>query len=290
MNEVLCQPPRTTATPPKFRAPAGACDCHSHIFGPAEKYPFVKDRSFTPPDASCESYDAILKALGCDRAVIVQASVYGSDNSRLTDAIAEMGADRVRGVAMIEATASEQHIQGLHDAGIRAARFITTARGGPRVDQLPEIAARVAPFGWHLEAYMPSREWVDLLPVLAGIPVPMVFDHLGGVPADAGADDPVVKGILDLVDKDKAWIKLTGYRNSSAGFPYADVAGLARTFVDRAAHRCVWGSDWPHTAVEGRMVDDGQLFDLLADWAPDPSVRKRILVDNPAELYDFAPL
>src|SRR5690606_36445325 len=113
-------------------------------------------------------------------------------------------------------------------------------------------------------------QWEALLPVMAEIPVPMVFDHLGGVQGGAGPDDAVVKGILDLVDKDKAWVKLTGYRNSLTGFPYADVAGLARIFIERAPERCVWGSDWPHTAVEGRMVDDGELFDLLADWAPDP--------------------
>lgn len=290
MGDVLCQKPRATTKPPKFKAPAGACDCHSHIFGPVEEYPFVKDRSFTPPDASCESYDAMLKALGCDRAVIVQASVYGTDNSRLTDAIAEMGAYRTRGVAMVEPTASDEHIQALHDSGVRAARFITTARGGPSTEPLPEIAAKIAPFGWHLEAYMPATQWEALLPIVAEIPVPMVFDHLGGVQAGAGPDDTVVKGILNLVEKDKAWVKLTGYRNSLTGFPYADVAGLARIFVERAPERCVWGSDWPHTAVEGRMVDDGELFDLLVDWAPDPAVRKRILVDNPAQLYDFAPV
>jgi predicted TIM-barrel fold metal-dependent hydrolase len=122
---------------------------------------------------------------------------------------------------------------------------------------------------------------------VANLPVPIVFDHMGGVPAGTDRNDHILKGILNLLEKGRSWVKLTGYRNSIAGHPYADVKPLAQAFVEAVSDRCVWGSDWPHTNISGYMPDDGDLLDLLADWVPNAETRKRILVDNPARLYRF---
>jgi predicted TIM-barrel fold metal-dependent hydrolase len=284
---VTCQPARTVVRKPKIAPPPLSCDCHSHVVGPQSEYPFVSDRSFTPPDASSEAYVAMLDTLGIDRMVVVQASVYGSDNRRTVDAVAEIGLDRARGVAMVPGDVSPAELQRLDDAGIRATRFITFARGGPTIDQLPEVAKAVAPFGWHIEMYLPLAQWEQILPIVQDLPVPVVFDHMGG--ASAGTDDsnPVVKAMLRLLEAERAWVKLTGYRGSLAGHPYSDVRDLCGMFASAVPERCVWGSDWPHTNVEGHMPDDGELLDLLTDWAPDEATRKRILVDNPAKLYRF---
>jgi predicted TIM-barrel fold metal-dependent hydrolase len=175
----------------------------------------------------------------------------------------------------------------MHDAGIRATRFITTASGGPTLDQLQEVAARVAPFGWAIEMYIPTRLWPEVLPIVEGLRVPVVFDHMGGMMVGTPYDDPVMKRIVALLESGRCWTKLTGYRPSIAGAPYADVAPLARHFIANAPDQCVWGTDWPHTNIEGHMPDDGELLDQLGTWVDDATTLKKILVDNPARLYKF---
>ena len=129
--------------------------------------------------------------------------------------------------------------------------------------------------------------WPAVLPVVAALPVPVVFDHMGGMMANTPHDDPVLRRILELLETGRCWTKLTGYRPSIAGHPYADVTPLAQLFIRHALERCVWGTDWPHTNIEGYMPDDGDLLDQLGEWAPDSSARQKILVDNPAALYRF---
>jgi predicted TIM-barrel fold metal-dependent hydrolase len=282
-----CQPPRATARPPRMRVPALACDCHAHVLGPPSRFPYALDRSYTPPDALPESYLRMLTTLGLERMVVVQASCYGEDNRRTVAAVQELGIERARGVAMVGAGVREDELKALDDAGIRATRFITTARGGPSLEQLPEVAAKVAAFGWHVEMYVPTVVWPDILPVVERLPVPVVFDHIGGMMADTSLDDPIMRRILALLESGRCWTKLTGYRPSVAGHPYADVAPLARHFIDRAPDRCVWGTDWPHTNIEGTMPDDGDLLDQLGEWTTDAGMRRKILVENPAKLYRF---
>ena len=279
--------PRDTSTVPTFTVPRLACDCHAHVIGPAREFPYVPDRSFTPPDAPTDQYRQMLARLGLDRAVVVQPSVYGTDNRRTVTAVAEIGQSKARGVVMVDAAVPSGELRRLHDQGMRATRFITTARGGPRIDQLPAVAAKVATVGWHIEVYVPPGHWDNLLPVIERLPVPVAFDHMAGLPADTRASDPTLRAILSLLERERAWVKLCGYRNSIAGYPYDDVRPLARQFVERVPQRCVWGTDWPHTNISEHMPDDGELLNLLADWAPDPGVRQQILVDNPARLYGF---
>lgn len=283
----LCQPPRAVIREPKLRVPSLACDCHAHILGPPARFPYVAGRSYTPPDAVPADYLRMLATLGFGRMVVVQASCYGEDNRRTVAAVQELGVERARGVAMVGASITEAALQSLNDAGVRATRFITTAKGGPSLEQLPEVAAKVAPLGWHIEMYVPTKAWPELLPVVERLPVPVVFDHVGGMMADTPIDDPIFRRILQLLASGRCWTKLTGYRPSVAGPPYADVLPLARRFIEHAADRCVWGTDWPHTNLQGYMPDDGDLLDQFGEWVPDAAVRKKILVDNPATLYRF---
>lgn len=220
--DVYCQGPREKTRKPDVEVPPLSCDCHAHVLGPQSSFPYVADRSFTPPDASSESFVAMLGTLGIERMIVVQPSVYGSDNRRTVAAVGEIGVHRARGVAMVDSKVTAAEVERLDKAGIRATRFIATARGGPSLDDLPAVARAIAPFGWHIEMYVPPQLWDTLLPVVADLPVPVVFDHMGGIPADAGPDHPNLKMILQLIEKGRAWVKLTGYRNSLAGPPYAD--------------------------------------------------------------------
>jgi predicted TIM-barrel fold metal-dependent hydrolase len=282
-----CPPPRSDTKPPSFAVPKLACDCHAHIFGPVDKYPYSDNRSFTPPDASPDAFLKMLGALGIERMVVVQASCYGTDNRRTVDAIAEIGLHRARGVAAIDLNTPDETLKQLDRAGIKAARFVTTGAGGPAVEQLPAVARKVAPFGWHIEAYMPSTQWAGLVDIIPTLPTGFVLDHMGGVTTRESENDPGFKAVLKLLESERCWVKLCGYRGSVAGYPYADVTPLARRLAAHAPDRCVWGSDWPHTVVPGIMPDDGLLLDLLAQWIPDAAQRQRILSDNPARLYGF---
>ena len=282
-----CQPPRAAARTPRLQAPPLSCDCHAHILGPPSRFPYVADRSYTPPDALPQDFLRMLGTLGLQRMVVVQASCYGEDNRRTLAAVAELGPSRARGVAMVSENVTEAELRALHDGGIRATRFITTAKGGPSLENLPGVARKVAAFGWHIEMYVPPAVWPAVLPVVAALPVPVVFDHMGGMMANTPHDDPSLRRILALLETGRCWTKLTGYRPSLAGHPYADVKPLAQLFIRHALERCVWGTDWPHTNIEGYMPDDGDLLDQLGEWAPDPGARQKILVDNPAALYRF---
>lgn len=283
----IVQGPRHNARAPKVPAGPGSCDCHAHILGPQEEFPYVANRSFTAPDAGCGDYLKMLGTLGIERAVIVQPSVYGTDNRRTAAAVREIGLHRARGVAMIAGSADSAELRQLDGSGIRATRFITLVNGGPSIEELPVVSRKIAPLGWHIEMYVPYDHWEGLLPIVEALPVPVVFDHLGGLPANANLSDPAPRAIMRLLEAGKCWVKLCGYRNSLAGHPYADVGRLARFFIENVPDRCVWGSDWPHTNVAGHMPDDGDLFDLLGDWASDAAVRQKILVTNPAVLYRF---
>ncbi len=282
-----CPPPRAITTPPKTRAPALSCDCHAHVLGPADRFPYVTPRSFTPPDALEADFLRMLGTLGIERMIVVQASCYGTDNTRTVAAVQTLGVERARGVAMVGPDVSLATLRALDAAGIRATRFITTATGGPGLEALPEVARRVAEVGWHIEMYVPPAVWPDLLPVIDGLPVSVVFDHMAAMQAGVREDAPVFANILRKLESGKHWVKLCGYRASVAGYPYADVAPIAAALLKHAPERCVWGTDWPHTNIFDHMPDDGELLDLLDGWLPDAAARQRVLVDNPARLYRF---
>jgi predicted TIM-barrel fold metal-dependent hydrolase len=281
----LRQRERTSA--PQSRAPAGTCDCHAHIFGPSNQYPFAEGHSYTPPEASREEYLAMLATIGAERMVIVQPSVYGFDNRCTAEAVQAFGLHRARSIVMIPPDLPEAELQTLHDGGARGVRFITVSPGGGSLDQLRDVAARIAPFGWHIQMYVPAATWRELEPTMRALPVPVVMDHMAGILADQRQDDADRAAVMRLLDTGQCWVKLSGYRSSVEGHPYADVAPLARSLLEAVPNRCVWGTDWPHPNMTRHMPDDGALLDLLADWVPDQAQRHRILVDNPASLYGF---
>jgi predicted TIM-barrel fold metal-dependent hydrolase len=229
----------------------------------------------------------MLGALGLRRAVIVQPSFYGTDNRRTYDAVAE-SRGQWRGVAVIPPDTPRQDVRRLHDAGFRGVRIALVYKGGLSVDAMEETADLIAPFGWHLQLLLDGRELVELAPRLRKLPVPIVVDHMGRVPAQLGVQHPGFQALLALMGEGNCWVKLSGpYIASGQGYPYNDVAPMAQALAGAAPERIVWGSDWPHTALKGPMPIDATLLDLLGTWVPDIAVRNRILTENPAKLYDF---
>lgn len=284
-----CQGPDPAPRKPRLNAPAGTCDTHFHVFGPLDTFPYQPDRSYTPPAASVESFQKLQAALGASRSVIVQPSVYGTDNACTLEAMRRLGPG-CRGVAVVDETFDEAQLESLHAAGIRGIRFNLLFRGGTGLDSLERLADRIAPLGWHVQLLLDGRDLPDLSTTLRALPVDIVVDHMGHAPAALGVDHPGNRALLDLVRGGHCWVKLSGaYRISAQTVPYDDVTPLARALIAAGPERMVWGSDWPHPAITCPMPNDADLFDLVGRWTDDPMQQKKILADNAAVLYGFPP-
>jgi 2-pyrone-4,6-dicarboxylate lactonase len=277
---------------PRLTLPAGATDCHAHICGPAHLFPYSAERIYTPPDALLPDYRALLNTLGVQRAVIVQPSVYADDNRALLAALAT-DPEHLRGVAVVNPSVSDNELQTLHNAGVRGLRCnivdLASAKGALPVDELRQLAQRIAPLRWHLELLMHVNEFPTLASDLGDLPVDLVFGHLGYVPTRHSTLGSGFQNLLALMREGKAWVKLTGpYRISQQSSPpYADVQPFADALLRANPARLLWGSDWPHVMVKGVMPNDADLCDLMSDWVPDEALREKIWVHNPAQLYGF---
>ena len=276
-----------TSAMPRYKAPEGACDCHFHVFGPLARFPYQPNRSMTPPEALVEAHQALMARLGLGRAVIVQPSVYGTDNACTEAALARLGSAG-RGVAVVPADVPEAEIARLDAAGFRGVRLNVLFKGGTGLEAMERLAARIAPFGWHIQLLVDGRELPELKPRLRKLPVDIVVDHMGHMPATLGLDHPAFVTLCDLLRAGRTWVKLSAaYRVTVAGAPYADVAPVAKALLAAGPERCVWGTDWPHPAYDGPPLDDAALLDLVPRWTEDAAVQRKLLVENPARLYRF---
>jgi predicted TIM-barrel fold metal-dependent hydrolase len=273
---------------PRLKLPAGSCDTHAHIVGPQDKFPYDPDRRYTPPDALVPDYLKMLRTLGVERAVIVQPSVYMTDNTRLLAALRESTDFPLRGIAVVNDRVTDEELRVMHEAGVRGLRVNLRVKNGASGDMAPQLARRIAPTGWHLQVRVDPKDFASARSLIETLPVDVVIDHIGGVPAGKGLDGEEFRMLLDLVSSGRCWVKLSApMRMSEQEFPYSDVTPFVRALVAAAPDRMVWATDWPHTGITKRMPNDGDLCDLLSDWLPDPAVLKKVLVDNPARLYGF---
>jgi 2-pyrone-4,6-dicarboxylate lactonase len=289
----LCAAPDPHTTKPGITLPPLSCDSHAHVMGPAARYAYSPARIYTPPDCLPADYRKMLDVLGVERAVLVQPSVYGTDNSAMLDALRADPA-RLRGVAVVAEDVAEHELRAMHEAGVRGVRINIVDVKDRKPGTLPmaslqTLAQRVAPLGWHMEFLMHADEFPDLDRTFDGFPVPVVLGHLGYMNTARGLAAPGFRALLRLMRAGRAWVKLTGpYRISGEALPYPDTIPFARALLEANPARVVWGTDWPHVMVKSAMPNDGALCDLLSDWIPDDGLRRQVLVDNPAVLYDFA--
>jgi predicted TIM-barrel fold metal-dependent hydrolase len=290
-------------TPVNFAVPAGACDCHTHIFGEPEQFPFFAGRVYTPETALPDEMAALHRSLHIARVVIVTPSVYGTDNAATLYGIKARGAD-ARGVAVIDENMPERELDAMHGAGVRGIRINLATAGvsDPALARARLQAAidRVKHRGWHVQIYAELKVIAALKEQCAASPASLVFDHFAGAQAALGSDQPGFADVLDLLRRDNVYVKISGaYRASKAAPDYSDVAPFARALIAANPDRIVWGTDWPHpdaVTPPGKKptditpllpIDDGRLLNLLPIWAPDAAIREKILVTNPARLYGF---
>ncbi|MEP2186664.1 amidohydrolase family protein [Roseibium sp.] len=266
--------------------PFGACDCHAHVFNAASQ--LVPNRVYTPPDASLESYRHVLQTLGLSRGVIVQPSVYGTDNLATLAAVAE-GGENYRAVVVVNEDVELHELQDLHAKGARGARVNALFQSDACLNDVQRLARTLSDATWHLQLLTDVSTIEDLEGFIRGLPVPVVFDHFGHIPAHLDTNHPGFRALLKLVGEGLAWVKLSGsYRLSAEDRPpYSDVTPFAHALISANPDQLVWASDWPHPHIRPPMPNDGALLDMLAEWAPSDAIRTQILVENPARLYGF---
>jgi predicted TIM-barrel fold metal-dependent hydrolase len=271
---------------PKLKAPAYAADCHHHIYD--ARYPVDRKAILRPGDALVSDYRALQKRLGTSRNVVVQPSTYGTDNRLTLDATRAFG-PTARAVVVVNDTVSTAELQRMHAAGARGIRINLAQAGATTAAMIEPLSNRINDLGWHVQINAPAATIMELMPLLRRLPSPIVFDHLAHIPPAEGVKHPLFAQMLALIDRGRTSVKLSGaYADAKMGRPYGGSSAVARAYAKRAPERCVWGSDWPHPTTQGTdLPDDAAIFDLLLDWVPDENARHRILVENPAALYDF---
>jgi len=287
-----CLPPDRNPRKPKLALPRGAVDTHVHVFAP--RYKLSPDRGYNPPDSTLGDLKHLHTTLGIERVVFTQPSVYGVDNSAILDAMAALNAEasnRARAVVAVTMDIGDDELAALDARGARGVRLNTDNKGGMPIEftAIPDLAARIAPFGWHIEFLFPGSDIIALMPTLAAVTVPISIAHFAYQPATAGVSAPGFKALVELLRRGNTWVKISGANRVSATDlpPYDDVKPMAQTLIEAAPDRIMWGTDWPHPNKYVVNPNDGDLVDAFGDWVTDEEMRRRIMVDNPAGFYRF---
>jgi predicted TIM-barrel fold metal-dependent hydrolase len=283
--------------------PSNATDCHMHVFGDPAQYPLAAFRSYSVRPAEFAAYRAVHERTGLQRAVLVQASGYHTDNRCMLDTLAANPAT-CRGIAVIDDTITDAELHRMDRLGVRGIRanLVSVGTLTPRKawDELAGTTSRIAPFGWHLQLFATPAQLAELGPRLGELPTPIVIDHMGLPALAAGVAQSSFQVLLRLVSEGRGWAKLSGADRITRDQPDMTGAGpFVQALVSANPDNLVWGSDWPHigwhsSAVHAtdeilpyRIVDEALLLRLLADWIPEEHLRTKVLADNPARLYRF---
>ena len=282
----LCQGPDPHPRKPRMAVPPGATDTHFHLFADAARCAFVDEREYTPPEITPAMARHVFDTLGIERAVVIQPSVYGENNSVQLEGAAQLGIP-VRAVIVAPYRTPDRELTRLHQQGARGLRFILAHPGGLPLSDLERCADRIKDMGWHIQFLAKGAQLLEIAPRIEKMSCPVVIDHMGMIrPAD-GIAQPAFQAVLRLM-RQGHWVKLSGtYRVSQQQPPYRDMIPYVQELVKTRPDRIVWASDWPHAFLKGKMPNTTDLLDMLLDWVPDESARRRILVDNPSALYGF---
>ncbi|MEO1065031.1 MAG: amidohydrolase family protein [Actinomycetota bacterium] len=247
------------------------------------RYPVAPTTVLRPPDASVDDYRELQTRLGLDRVVVVQPTTYGLDNRCQLAALRSFG-DSARGVMVVDDETSPEELHRLTELGVRGARFHMLAGGAVGWDALEPTAAAIARYGWHVQLQLNGLELADRVEQLLRLPVPLVVDHIGRFMPPGGIEHTGFVALLRLVGEGRAWVKLSApYESSSVA---DDVLPLVDELVARHPDRLVWATNWPHPGPTD-PPSSATLEAWLDRWLPDVEVRRRVLVDNPAQLYEF---
>ena len=294
----VCLPalPLDQYTPVKTQIPRDACDSHVHVFGPFAKYPLSAERSYTPAEYSAEDFKAHLNRIGFARGVLVTASVCGTHNGAILQALSEYP-NAFRGVVVPDPNVSETELDHWHSLGVRGARFNLLKingqplyKNGVGLDVLKALAPRMRARGWHAQIWVHAPDLPELADELLALGLPLVIDHMGRMNTSRGVQNPGFQYLCALLKDGKAWVKISGAdRIGTKSSGYQDVDPFASALIDSNIQRVVWGTDWPHINYfdPQALPNDGDLVNLLSRWLPDPADLEQVLVKNPQILYDF---
>lgn len=278
---------------PAFKSPPGACDTHFHVFGPLDRYPVASLARYEPPYAPLEEYLGLARKLGIERMVFVQPSAYGTDNSYLLDSMARTTAPCF-GIVDIPEDLPDAEIEALHARGVRGVRINTSpiapydpGRVEALMGRIRTLESRLKGLGWVLEFLGPGWLTHALMPALRRLDIDYILCHIGMFLAKDGVDQLGFRELLKLLDGGRCWIKLTAPYRFATAPGFADAAPLVRTAAKTAPERLIWGTDHPHLSF-GDKVGSVQLFNLLGEWLPEESMRRKVLVENPERLFRFA--
>lgn len=287
-----CVAPDRNPRPPAIPFPDGTVDTHVHVF--EDRYTLSPARGYNPPESSLADLQHLHTTLGVSRVVFTQPSVYGTDNQAILDGMNALNAetpDRARAVVAITMDVSDEQLEAWDAIGVRGVRLNTDNKGGMPMgwDELPDLSARLAEFGWHIEFLFPGKDIIELMPHFDALTVPMSIGHFAYQPATAGVGAPGFAALVELMRRGNTWMKISGANRVSATDlpPYDDVAPMAHALIDAAPDRIMWGTDWPHPNKYEVNPNDGDLADALAEWVPDAAMRQKILVDTPTAFYRF---
>jgi 2-pyrone-4,6-dicarboxylate lactonase len=287
-----CLPPVRNPRKPDVRLPKGSIDTHVHVF--EQRYPLAPGRGYNPPPSTLADLEHLHATLGIDRVVFTQPSIYGIDNSAILDGMAALNAktpNRARSVVAISLDIKDAELAALDAAGVRGVRLNTDNKGGMPIamDEIPDLAARIAPFGWHIEFLFPGKDIIELMPVFTALKVPISIGHFAYQPATAGVEAPGFHALLELMRRGNTWLKISGANRVSATDlpPYDDVKPMAHALIEAVPERLMWGTDWPHPNKYVVNPNDGDLVDAFGDWVSDEAMRRKIMVDTPAAFYRF---
>lgn len=283
-----CFPPNRNPRRADLSVPTGSVDTHTHVF--YSRYPLSPARGYTPPDSTLEDMLHMHSQLGIERVVFTQPSVYGTDNSAILDAMAAIP-DRARAVIAVDMGVTDAELATFDGLGARGVRLNLDNKGGMPIalNEVPELAARIRDLGWHLEFLFAAEELPDLAGLFRSLEVPISIGHFGYMPAAEGVSFPPFQLLLELVREGNTWVKLSGPNRLRVGElpPWPEVPPLAHALIEAGPDRMLWATDWPHPNKFNPLPNDADLIEQLELWAPDPGMRRRILVDNPERLYGF---
>ena len=287
----IAYPPVPNPRAPDFKLPSGTCDSHFHVMGPPDRFPFADTKAYVPATAPFEHYVNLAELLGIDRGVVTQPMGHGFDNGVTLDAVARSDG-RFRAVLKADDRFSAADYRSFHEQGARGVRLtlFAGAGGGMELAMFDRTIAAIAPHGWSVTLHAMPEQLIEAAEWIARIPIPVVIDHFGRIDVTQGLDQPGFEVYLDLVRLPHVWAKLCcAERLTRTGHPYDDVMPFVHATVAAAPERLIWGTDWPHTQrwKPGEMCDDGDLVDLVPAMVPDAGTRHRMLVENPAGLFDF---
>ncbi len=287
-----CIAPDRNPKKPNWTLPTGTIDTHVHVF--EAHYPLSPDRGYNPPDSTLDDLRNLHTALGVDRVVFTQPSIYGVDNSAILDGMAALNAetpDRARGVIATGLDITDDELVRLDGLGVRGVRLNTDNLGGMPItmDEIPALCDRIRDLGWHIEFLFPGSHMIDLMPTFEAVTVPMTIGHFAYQKAADGVSAAGFQALLELMRQGNTWMKISGANRVSATDlpPYDDVKPMAEALIDAAEDRIMWGTDWPHPNKYEVNPNDGDLADALGEWVTDDALRRKILVDTPAALYRF---